>query len=89
MLKSSIIRCRKQISQRAKRGRLSEAHSNQLFADSNFDEFLPKKMHFDASLSAIPQPFSLQHPGFHRILVYMENKQISVFGQENVYEKLF
>lgn len=51
--------------------------------------FCQKKMHFDASLSAIPQPFSFQHPGFHRILVYMENMQISVFGQENVYEKLF
>lgn len=43
MLKSSIIRCRKPISQRAKPGRLSEAHSDQLFsADSNFDEFQPK-----------------------------------------------
>ena len=43
MLKSSVIWCRQQISQRAKPGRLLEAHTEQLFSsDSNFAEFQPK-----------------------------------------------
>lgn len=46
-------------------------------------------MHFDALFSAIPQPFSFQNPGSHRILVYMENKEVYIVGQENMYEKLF
>ena len=46
-------------------------------------------MHFDALFSAIPQPVSAQSPGFHRLLVYMENQQVYIFGQENVYAKLF
>lgn len=46
-----------------------------------------RKYHaFDALFNAIPQPFSFQSPGFHRIPVYMENKQVYIFGQENVYE---
>lgn len=73
-----------------KPGRFFEAHSDQLFsAESNFDEFQPKICIFDAFFSAIPQPFSFQSTGFHRMLVYMENKQVNIFGQENVYEKLF
>ena len=43
MLKSSVIWCRQQISQRAKPGRLLEAHTKQLFStDRNFAEFQPK-----------------------------------------------
>lgn len=45
-------------------------------------------MHFDALFNAVPQTFSSQNPGFHRILVHMENKQVYIFGQGNICEKL-
>lgn len=76
MLKSSVIWCRQQISQRAKPGRLLSLHTEQLFSsDHNFADFMP------SCILMLYSVLYLNHflfdPGSHRILVY--GKQGSLY----------